>query len=198
LLRGATGTDLPTALLSHCETKLSGATVFVRRVDWAGPVGFFVSGPADSAAAAQKSLVSAGAVPCGDKAVEIARIEAGTPFYGRDINDKNFPQEVGRDERAISFTKGCYLGQETVARIDALGHVNRLLVGLCFEGSEAPTPGTELRVGDKTAGTVTSSVYSPRLEAPLALGYVRREYLADDVVFGSPVGPARRVHLPLS
>jgi hypothetical protein len=170
----------------------------VRRVDWAGPVGFFLSASAESVDAVRKALVSAGAVPCGDKAVEIARIEAGTPFYGRDITDKSFPQEVGRDARAISFTKGCYLGQETVARIDALGHVNRLLVGLRFEGSEAPTPGTELRVGDKTAGTVTSSVYSPRLEAPLALGYVRREYLADDVAIESPSAAARRVHLPLT
>jgi len=197
-LSGLTGGSVPGSLLAHCEAVVGGATVFVRRVDWVGPVGFFLSVPAESTNAVRKALVSAGAVECGDEAVEIARIEAGSPAFGRDITDKNFPQEVGRDARAISFTKGCYLGQETVARIDALGHVNRLLVGLRFEGSEVPRPGTELRVGEKTAATVTSSVYSPRLGAPLAMGYVRREQLGDDVVFESPVGAARRVRLPLS
>ena len=66
------------------------------------------------------------------EAVEIARVEFGTPFYGQDITTENLPQEVNRDKTAISFTKGCYLGQETVARIDALGHVNRLLGLLQF------------------------------------------------------------------
>ena len=66
----------------------------------------------------------------------MARVEAGTPYYGPDINDKNLPQEISRDSRAISFVKGCYLGQETVARIDALGHVNRTLVGVRFAGGE--------------------------------------------------------------
>ena len=70
---------------------------------------------------------------------EVLRIEAGTPVFGRDVTERNLPQEIGRDDRAINFVKGCYLGQETVARIDALGHVNQLLKGLLLDSS-APMP----------------------------------------------------------
>ena len=69
----------------------------------------------------------AGLVEAGPEAFEVLRIEAGTPVFGKDITDKSLPQEINRDSRAISFVKGCYLGQETVARLDALGHVNQLL-----------------------------------------------------------------------
>ena len=68
-----------------------------------------------------------------DRPSNALRIEAGTPVFGKDVTEKNLPQEIGRDDRAISFVKGCYLGQETVARIDALGHVNQVLKGLVFE-----------------------------------------------------------------
>src|SRR5438046_8506879 len=102
------------------------------------------------------------------------RIEAGYPLYGRDITDKNLPQEIDRDRLAISFTKGCYLGQETVARIDALGHVNRLLRGIKFLTSAIPERGTELQSGGKVVGHVTSSCWSPGIGAPLALGFLRR------------------------
>ena len=80
------------------------------------------------------------------KSFDAARIESGTPLFGRDITDENLPQEIDRDRLAISFTKGCYLGQETVARIDALGHVNRLLRAVKFP-PQSPTPpvGTELQ-----------------------------------------------------
>ena len=74
-----------------------------------------------------------GLVEAGPEVFEVLRIEAGTPVFGKDLTDKNLPQELGRDARAISFVKGCYLGQETVARLDALGHVNQLLRGLVFE-----------------------------------------------------------------
>ena len=80
------------------------------------------------------------------------RIEAGTPLFGVDFDDRNFPQEVGRNEQAISFTKGCYLGQETVARIDALGHVNQQLAGVRFAGTNVPDAGSELTHAGKTAG----------------------------------------------
>ena len=68
---------------------------------------------------------------------DVARIEAGTPLFKVDFDDSNLPQEVGRDAEAISFTKGCYLGQETVARIDALGHVNQRIVGVQFTGQRS-------------------------------------------------------------
>src|SRR4029077_16139845 len=76
---------------------------------------------------------------------ETLRIEAGTPVFGKEVTEKNLPQEFGRDDRAINYVKGCYLGQETVARIDALGHVNQVLKGLSFEpGSAVPEPGSVL------------------------------------------------------
>jgi len=114
---------------------------------------------------------------CDAATFEIARIEAGWPRYDVDITDANLPQEVGRDAAAISFTKGCYLGQETVARIDAIGHVNKQLVGLRIEGEEVPSAGVELSADDKQAGTITSAAFSPQLSAPLALGYVRTAHV---------------------
>ena len=86
------------------------------------------------------------------------------------------PQEVNRDAQAISFTKGCYLGQETVARIDALGHVNRKLAGVRWHGSEMLQPGQELTVAGQAIGRVTSAVWSPRARAVLALAYLRHGF----------------------
>ena len=105
---------------------------------------------------------------------EALRIEAGTPVFGEEVTEKNLPQEFARDDRAISFVKGCYLGQETVARIDALGHVNQVLKGLAFEpGSECPAPGAGLEADGKRVGVITSAAMSPWRGHPVALGMVR-------------------------
>ena len=108
----------------------------------------------------------------GRAALEVVRVEAGVPLYGTDMSDENLAQETGLED-AISHEKGCYLGQETVARIHFRGHVNRHLRGLQFEG-ESPESGAELFDGEKKVGSVTSSVASPRF-GPIGLGYVRRE-----------------------
>jgi folate-binding protein YgfZ len=129
-------------------------------------------------------------VACGQDAFEAARIEQGFPLFGQDISDKNLPQEVGRDKLAISFVKGCYLGQETVARIDALGHVNRKLARLRFSGPAVPGPGTELRAGEQVVGEVTSASWSPRLRSPVALGYVRTAHLSPGTRLTSSCGEA--------
>jgi folate-binding protein YgfZ len=118
-------------------------------------------------------LRGAGAIECGPAAIDAFRIEAGMPLYGRDITIENLPQEVNRNAQAISFTKGCYLGQETVARIDALGHVNRLLVGVRIAGKQVPSDGAELTIDGKAVGHVTSAAFSPRLGKAVALAYVR-------------------------
>jgi folate-binding protein YgfZ len=108
---------------------------------------------------------------------EAARIEAGTPVFGKDVTEKNLPQEFARDDRAISFVKGCYLGQETVARIDALGHVNQVLKGLIFEvGADGPAPGSVLEADGKRVGAITSSAFSLWRGHPVALGMVRTGY----------------------
>ena len=118
-----------------------------------------------------------GLVEAGPSVFEVLRIEAGTPVFGKDITEKNLPQEIGRDARAINFVKGCYLGQETVARLDALGHVNQILRGLVFEpGSACPPSGATLEDGDKRVGVVTSSAFSPTRNATVALGMVRTSH----------------------
>ena len=104
--------------------------------------------------------------------VDGMRIEAGTPVFGRDIQLDYLPQEIGRDAQAISFVKGCYLGQETVARLDALGHVNKLLRRVVVDGGEAPTPGLSLAAGGVDAGKFTSSGRSPDGQ-PVALAMLR-------------------------
>ena len=189
--------DVPEQLFGHSQIELAGWVVWVRRVDIAGPHGFLLSTIRDHWAAVKQSLVEAGAVPCSEAAVEAARIEAGTPFYGRDIQDRNLPQELARDSRAISFTKGCYLGQETVARIDALGHVNKTLVGVQFLGQQVPDAGTELRSGDAVVGQVTSATFSPRLNAPLALAYLRPGQNSPGSKLNSGMGKAEVVRLPV-
>jgi folate-binding protein YgfZ len=104
----------------------------------------------------------------------VLRIEAGTPEYGIDIDESNLPQEVGRMEQAVSFIKGCYIGQETVARIRTYGHVNRLLIGVKLaENREVPSGAGISRDGVEV-GRVTSSVVSPAARTGIAMGYVRR------------------------
>jgi folate-binding protein YgfZ len=136
--------------------------------------------------------------PCDQAVFDSMRIEAGTPLFGLDFNDHNFPQEVNRDREAISFTKGCYLGQETVARIDALGHVNQMLVGVRFSGATIPVPGAELIKDGSQVGRVTSAAFSPQLRAPLALAMVRRDANSHGTALDSPVGVAEVISLPLS
>lgn len=129
----------------------------------------------EALSACLSELCDHGYVAVGSPAFTAARIEAGVPLFGVDFDEHNFPQEVDRDREAISFTKGCYLGQETVARIDALGHVNQKIVGVRFSGAEVPAVGTELSKDGAKVGVVTSAAFSSRLSAPLALAMVRRE-----------------------
>jgi tRNA-modifying protein YgfZ len=198
VLTQLTGGGTPTELLAHLATTIGGQPVTIRRVEYAGPTCFFVQAPAMGAAAIEQSLAAAGAVLCDAPAIESARLEAGIPLYGRDIMPDNLPQEIGRDARAISFTKGCYLGQETVARIDALGHVNRSLVGVKFIGGDVPAAGMRLLAGDKEAGHVTSAAWSPALQTPLALALVRRLHSKPGTPLGSAGGPAEVVALPVA
>ena len=101
------------------------------------------------------------------------RIEAGTPKGGQEVTPDRLPQELNRDARAISVVKGCYLGQETVARLDALGHVNKIVMAGVVETAEVPAPGTKLLNGDAEVGVVTSSAYSSSLERGILLGIVK-------------------------
>jgi folate-binding protein YgfZ len=144
-----------------------------------------------------RSLAERGLLLVGPLPFEAARIEAGFPLFGFDFNADNLPQEVGRDRQAISFHKGCYLGQETVARIDALGHVNRRIVGVRFFGTDIPLPGTELKLAGSSVGAVSSAMYSPTLSAPLALAMLRREATAAGTRLQSAAGECEVIDLPL-
>jgi aminomethyltransferase len=109
----------------------------------------------------------------GQTALQILRIEAGIPRYGTDIDEDRFPVEAGLEESAISYTKGCYPGQEVVARTKTYGHVNRRLTGLIIKGEETPKYQDTLFQGDQEVGWVTSSVISPLLETPIAMAYLK-------------------------
>jgi folate-binding protein YgfZ len=117
-------------------------------------------------------LCERGAVPVSEQAAECLRIERGRPRYGIDLDDSVIPQEAGLNERAVSFTKGCYVGQETVARLYYKGKPNRHLRGLRL--SEPAASGAELSLGERVVGRVGSTVPSPVL-GPIALALVRRE-----------------------
>jgi folate-binding protein YgfZ len=188
---------LPTGRLAHGICQLAQRPVEVRQVDWAGPLGYLLSVNNDNLAVVRAALIEAGAVPCDDPAFEAARIENGVPLYGVDLDDKNLPQEIARDPLAISFVKGCYLGQETVARIDALGHVNKSLLGLRFKGPAVPERGLELLAAGQPAGSVTSAAYSPRYGTAVALGYVRRGHTTPGTLLDSDLGVVEVVALPM-
>ncbi len=102
------------------------------------------------------------------------------PLYGQDISEDNLAQEVARSKQAISFTKGCYLGQEPIARIDAMGHVNRELRRLRIVSDRVPEPGTTILAvdGEIQVGSVTSSALSFQDEKPVALAYLRSKFMS--------------------
>jgi tRNA-modifying protein YgfZ len=197
LLEIVCGQAPPTALLGHRSALIADCPVTVSRVEFAGPASYFVQAAAVNTQAVSAALLQSGGVLCEAAAVEAARLEAGIPLFGTDITPDNLPQEVGRDAHAISFTKGCYLGQETVARIDAIGHVNRLLVGLKFSGETIPPPLTPILAGDQPVGHITTVAWSPKLNAPLALGYLRRNFIKDSEKLTSAFGSVEVVTLPL-
>jgi tRNA-modifying protein YgfZ len=125
-----------------------------------------------------------------EAAAEVLRVEAGRPRYGVDLDDSVIPQEAGLNERAVSFTKGCYVGQETVARLYYKGKPNRHLRGLHL--SEPVGAGTALRLGEREVGRVTSPVVSPA-HGPIALALVRREAAPGDTLEAGEAGVTARV-----
>lgn len=191
------GDSAPPEPLAWRSIALTGLALTIARVEYVAAPSFLLFVPASDVLAVCTQFQSAGAIACSEGVVDAARIEAGVPLFGRDISADNLPQEIARDAKAISFTKGCYLGQETIARIDALGHVNRQLVGVRFMGKEVPTSGTTLAVGDQEVGHVTSAAWSPKLGAPLAFALVRRAQAKPGTEVTSPCGPAAVVSLPI-
>lgn len=148
-------------------------TSSIRRHEPLGLPGYDIVCLKARAEAVRQSLLQSGAKPAGHEAYELLRVEAGTPIWGPDIDGERFVVETGRIAQAISYTKGCYLGQEPIVMARDRGHVNRTLRGVKIEGGEAVPPGARLFHDGTEVGQVTSSVVSPRL-GPIALAYVRR------------------------
>ncbi|MBI3796379.1 MAG: aminomethyl transferase family protein [Deltaproteobacteria bacterium] len=171
----------PSKMFQHCEATLAETSVHLIRANDTGEDGYEIFAPSVQAVSLWQALLQAGASlglrPVGLAALNTLRIEAGIPWYGVDMDESRIVLEVGLDE-AISFKKGCYLGQEVVERATARGHVNRKLTGLVVQDDTLPASGDKLFDDSQEVGWVTSATVSPRLGRPIALGYVRREHLA--------------------
>ena len=171
-----------------------------------GSVGFDLFVPTNSLGAVADKLIAAakqiGGRACGWNALEVARIEAGIPRFGADMDENNLPPEAGLDSRAISYTKGCYIGQEVIARIRTYGQVAKALHGLRLADDlkALPVKGDKLFLGEKETGYITSAITSPTFKKNVALGYVRREAnkVGTELILRTKDGnsPARIVELP--
>ena len=161
---------------AHATVSIDGARALVAKVPDLGVDGYEIFVPGESFSSIWDRAVAAGASPCGLEAWEIGRVEAGRPEWGIDIDETTIPQEANLDELdAISYTKGCYVGQEVVARVHFRGHVNRHLRGLrSADASPPPTGATLHDASGQQVGEIRSAVASPRLGG-VALGMVRRE-----------------------
>jgi folate-binding protein YgfZ len=160
------------------------------RIDWSRSgahgvtrptLGFDLFVPTNSLGAVADKLIAAakslGGHACGWEALEIARVEAGIPRFGADMDETNIPLECGIESRAVSYNKGCYIGQEVINRIHSIGHVNKELRGLRLADDlkNLPARGDKLFHDGKEVGYITSAVKSITVHTNIALGYVRRE-----------------------
>ena len=180
----------------HVSGAIEDAAVTVMRSPELGVEGYDVFVPLEAFAHAWERTMTSGAVPAGLGAWEIARVEAGRPEWGIDIDDSTIPQEANFDEvDAISYTKGCYIGQEVVARVHFRGHVNRHLRGLLAGATEPPPTGSQLiDASGNHVGDVRSAVSSPRLGG-IAIAMVRREVVPGTGLTAKWEGGERRVNV---
>ena len=156
----------------------NGIDLFVQRTIWSDVLGFELSCAVEDGLAVLEGLEnSVDALPLvGHQAFETLRIEAGVPRFGVELHDKAIPLEAGFED-AISFTKGCYLGQEIIARLDTLGTPAKMLRRLVIDGEEVPERGTKIYPADggkRAIGSVESAADSPRFGSPVALAYIKR------------------------
>lgn len=179
VLERVMGKDFPApANFGHFTTESTGTRARVIHASSTGDEGFEVWADPSRAVeiwkAFSNSVRETGGQPCGTTALESLRIEAGIPRYGADFGEDTMPLEAGL-LNALSFNKGCYIGQEIVERTRSRGHVNWKLVGLIIEAPEAPASSVKVLSEGKEIGEITSSCVSPTLAKTLALAYVRRE-----------------------
>jgi folate-binding protein YgfZ len=171
------------------QHRMIGPTMIVVR-DRTGQSGYDMIIPNDEAEAVWQGFLLKGVTPVGQDALEILRLEAGYPKYGVDVDENTIILEAGYKD-AISFTKGCYLGQEVVARVTHIGRVNKNLVQFQTDSDNVPGPKSKLQASGKEAGYVTSAAYSPGLKAVVGLGYAQRDFAKEGtkLVVESAHGP---------
>src|SRR4051812_37413940 len=189
---GAGAADLPAAEHANAPASLAGASVVLVATD----LGVDVLCAAEDTARVRDALIEAGAVAVDEAAAELVRVESGRPRYGLDLDETTIPQEAGLNDRAVSFTKGCYVGQETVARLHWRGKPNRHLRGLRLSG---PAPsGTPLRLGEREVGRLASVALSP-VHGPIALAILRREAgRGEAAAVGDGAAPAQGGERPVA
>jgi folate-binding protein YgfZ len=181
-LRGRIGQQ-PAIVTRVTDTGEPGFDVYVER----GQLGWLID-----------RLMTGGVLKADDEAAEALRIEAGVPVFHRDMDEDTIPLEAGIESRAISMTKGCYVGQEIIVRVLHRGHgrVARKLVGLALDGEVIPSRGAAVMSADRAVGEVTSAVRSPALGQPVALAYVQRDYVAPGAVLSVDGAVATVTALP--
>jgi tRNA-modifying protein YgfZ len=166
--------------LSIEEITMDAVPCYVLRRSHFGEIGAEIIAPRAALPALWQRLLAevqaVGGVPIGMAAFHALRLEAGVPFFPVDFNDAMIPHEAAVETTHISFTKGCYTGQEIVERVRSRGHVNRRRVSLKFSVGTPPAPGTKLRANGAEVGYVTSAAFSPGAGAAIGMGYLRREH----------------------
>jgi folate-binding protein YgfZ len=152
----------------------------VTRTDDLGDIGFEVYSDRETSSELSTALREGGVLELDPDTADVVRLERGVPVFGRDMNEETIPLEAGIEARAISFTKGCYVGQEVIVRVLHRGHgrIVRSLVGLTLEGTGVPAANSTVHAGNRNVGRITSSAFSPALRKPIALAYVHRDYVA--------------------
>jgi len=173
------------AELSIAAVTIEGVSCFLlKRSHW-GSEGVEIIAPRENLGALWRALSAivraSGGLPIGMQALNSLRLETGVPWFPADFNDSVIPHEAVLENTHISFSKGCYTGQEIVERVRSRGHVNKTRVSLRFSTSEPPVPGTKLFSAGADAGFITSSAFSPQAGTSIGMGYLRRE-AADKIV----------------
>lgn len=164
------------------QKEVEGAPLICIQRSMTGEEDFHLYFPEEKSEVLWDRLLSLGAsfgiAPIGQTALEMLRVEAGRPRYGIDVDEHIIPNEAGLEGEAISYTKGCYPGQEVIARIQTYGHVNKHLMGLVLEGEALPKKDDKVFQGEKELGWITSAARSPFLGKTIALGYLRPQIAA--------------------
>ncbi len=181
--------------VSTIAAQIGGQASFVLRTEETGETDIEVLLPAEALSTAWDQLMKAGAAydikAVGGHAREALRIEAGLPKAGADLNEEIVPPEANLEGKAFSLSKGCYPGQEVVARMDTYGNVRRRLVGLVMKESVLPPRGAKLFSGDRELGWVSSATPSPQLKAPIALAFSLRDFSSPGTILTVEINGAR-------